>query len=114
MIGGNTELDIKMIDRDKYTFDKNGKKIFESKNVKTLVGWLDLVSGDSRYDYKAKIEDSTHIFICDYTELENIDVEEARAVINKKEFDIKYIDNPMGMNEHLEIYLKLVGGQNEN
>lgn len=84
MIGGDTELTIKVIDKNSYTFDKNGKRIFESKNLKPLVGWLDLVTGDSKYDYKAKIEDSTHVFICDYTELESIDVEEVRAICKRK------------------------------
>ena len=69
------------------------------------------MSGDSNYDYKAKIEDSTHIFICDYVDLSTVDIEKSRALIDNRVFDIKYIDNPMELNQHLEIYLKLIGGQ---
>lgn len=112
MIGGNTELVIKVLDGSNQNFDKNGKKVAEYKDVASLFGWLDLISGDSKYDYKAKIEESTHVFLCDYIEgITDIDIEEAKAEVKGKEFDIKYIDDPMGMHEQLEIYLKLVGGQ---
>ena len=129
MIGGNTELTIKIhnsegqwpwnpldfengkISEDKDSFDENGKRIKNYTEITTLKGWLDLVTGDTKYDYKAKIEDSTHVFICDYKDLSNIDIEEAKATIKDKDFDIKYIDDPMELHEHIEIYLKMVGGQ---
>lgn len=110
MIGGNIELILKQIDAK--NFDENGKKIISYKTIASLFGWLDLVSGDSKYDYKAKIENSTHVFICSYIELGNIDIENVIATVGNKNFEIQYIDNPMGLNEQLEIYLKLVGGQN--
>lgn len=112
MIGGNTELIIKTIDNSIDMFDENGKRIIEYTNTASLFGWIDLISGDSKYDYKAKIEDSTHVFICDYVEgISNIDIEEAKAIINNQEYDIKYIDDPMELHQHIEIYLKKVGGQ---
>lgn len=111
MIGGNTELVIKVLDNTKLTFDKNGKRIPNYIEKEPITGWLDLVSGDSRYDYKAKIENSTHIFLCDYIDLSNVDIEEAKAIAKGKEFNIKYIDDPMELHEQLEIYLELVGGQ---
>lgn len=129
MIGGNTELTIKIhnsqgkwpwnpldlknseIDENKDTFDENGSRIKAYTKIATLKGWLDLATGDSKYDYKAKIEDSTHVFICDYKDLSDIDIEESRATVKGKDFDIKYIDDPMELHEHLEIYLKMVGGQ---
>lgn len=111
MIGGNKELIIQEL-AETNAYDDNGKKIEQYKQVlNPIVGWLDLMSGDSNYDYKAKIEDSTHIFICDYINLSTVDVEKSRALIDNRVFDIKYIDNPMELNQHLEIYLKLIGGQ---
>lgn len=111
MIGGNTNLIIKELNGENESFDENGARIVEYKQVASLFGWLDLMTGDSKYDYKAKIEDSTHIFICDYIDVSNVDVEKSKASINGEEYDLKYIDDPMGLNEQLEIYLKKVGGQ---
>ena len=82
-------------------------------DIKSLKGFLDLRSGDSKYSsYDAKIEESTHLFICDYVPLdESINAENSRMVINDKVYDILLIDNPMGLNQHYEIYLKFTGGQ---
>ena len=112
MIDGNTELTIKIHDKEgEDIFDELGGRMNNYINIASLFGWIDLLAGDSKYDNKAKIEDSTHIFICDYIDIEDIDIEDAKAVIKGKEYDIKYIDDPMGLHEHLEIYLKKVGGQ---
>ena len=83
------------------------------------VGWLDLQSGDSKYSTnKAKIEESTHIFICDYhsgiyaltiPDSETKTVPDVRMIIKGMVYDVLLIDNPMEMNEHLEIYLRKVG-----
>lgn len=113
MIGGNTEILIQTIDNSKSDYDVNGKRINSYKDIASLFGWKDLLSGDSKYDYKAKIEDSTHVFLCDYEDLGTVDVEEARAIINNEIYDIKYIDDPMDLHQHLEIYLKFIGGQNK-
>lgn len=53
--------------------------------------------GDSKYNtYNAKIQESTHIFICDYVSLDkSISAEKSRVVINGKIYDIMIIDNPM-------------------
>lgn len=111
MIGGNTNLIIKELDNENESFDENGARIIGYITTASLFGWLDLLAGDSKYDYKAKIEDSTHIFICDYIDIGAVDIEKVLAEVNGEDYDIKYIDNPMGLNEQLEIYLKKVGGQ---
>lgn len=92
-----------------------------------LYGWLDLSAGDSdRSTFSAKIQESTHIFLCDYQPMtakitvgeqeKDIDItsENARMMIDGLVYDVLLIDNPMNMNEHYEIYLKFVGGQNGN
>jgi hypothetical protein len=108
----------------------------------SILGWLDLSTGDSKHtNFNAKVQESTHIFLCDFTNLKNlstkwvwnpfslltgiikadedeqetvVDVtsENARMVINGLVYEILLIDNPMNINEHLEIYLRFVGGQN--
>ncbi len=34
----------------------------------------------------------------------------SRMIVDSQVYEIKLIDNPMNMNEHLEIYLKCLGG----
>ena len=82
-------------------------------------GWLDLQSGDSKYSTnKAKIEESTHIFICDYhsgiyaltiPDSKTKAVPDCRMIIKGMVYDVLLIDNPMEMNQQLEIYLRKVG-----
>ena len=80
----------------------------------TLTGFLDLMSGGAGYQYNAKMQESTHVFIADYKPLNgDITAESARLVIGGKVYEITLIDNPMGLlgGSHWEIYLKYTGGQ---
>ena len=113
MINGNITASIQ-------TFSSTVNFIGEAEktwvDIQSLKGFLDLRSGDSKYSsFDAKIEESTHLFICDYVHLnENITAENSRMIINGKVYNIVLIDNPMGLNQHYEIYLKFTGGhQNE-
>lgn len=77
-----------------------------------LTGFLDLANGNARYTaYDAKMQESTHYFLCDYIELPGVTAENARLQINGKTYDVLAIDDPMGLHAHLEIYLKYTGGQ---
>ena len=88
-------------------------------DAQSIKGWLDLQSGESRYNnFHAKIQESTHIFIADYVELDpRIKAESSRLLLGSGEAALKYdillIDNPMGMKtgSQLEIYLRFTGGQ---
>lgn len=81
----------------------------------TVYGVLGLQNGDSNYsNFNAKIEESTHIFMCDF----NADIyaladTDVRCIIKNKMYDILLIDNPDELNYHLEIYLRYVGGQDD-
>lgn len=105
----------------------------------SIKGWLDLSTGDSKHiTFYAKVQESTHVFLCDFTNLKNlstkwvwnpfnfltgvisqqneqesVDVtsDNARMVIDGLVYEILLIDNPMNMNDHLEIYLRFIGGQ---
>ena len=110
MMGGN----IKGVIQVKTTAaNAIGEQVEAWADVQTLKGWLDLSGGEARYNsYQAKIQDSSHIFICDYTELDGrITDENSRMIISGKRYDVRMIDNPMELNAHLEIYLKYTGGQ---
>ena len=78
----------------------------------TSSGWLDMVSGSTTYaTYNAKIEGSTHVFVMDYKDLGNVTDENSRMIIKGKVYDITFIDNPMELDQQLEIYLNYLGGQ---
>lgn len=138
MIGGNTLALFQVKDGGK----KNaiGEREHNWVDVASSKGWLDLSGGDSKYTtYNAKIQESTHIFLCDYqtfkglsggwvwdtlnfisgeistlTSDKKVDVtsENARILIDGLIYQIMLIDDPMNLHQHLEIYLKFVGGQN--
>ena len=74
-------------------------------------GWLGLQSGDSkRTTYNAKIEESTHVFVCDYNSgIYALADQDTRMIIKGMVYDVLLIDNPMELNEQLEIYLRKVG-----
>lgn len=68
-------------------------------------------SGVADIESDAKISESSHYYITDYYRaLANQDPEVCRMLIDGKIYDVQWIDDPMGMHEHLEIYLKAVGG----
>lgn len=138
MIGGNTLALFQVKDGGK----KNaiGEREHNWVDVASSKGWLDLSGGESKYTtYNAKIQESTHIFLCDYqtfkglsgewvwdtlnsisgeistlTSDKKVDVtsENARMLIDGLIYQIMLIDDPMNLHQHLEIYLKFVGGQN--
>lgn len=112
MIGGNITVSLQI----KTAGAKNGvgEMTPNWEKVQDIIGWLDLLDEDTGYTaYMAKVQESTHIFISDYVELDSrIKSENSRLVDeNGLIYDIMLIDDPMNMHEHLEIYLKYTGGQ---
>lgn len=136
MIGGNTIAEIQL----KTSTAKNeiGEAVPGWEAVAKIKGFLDLSGGNSNYvTYNTKVQESTHIFLCDFVNLvvlgtewewdtldfkysfinknssENIQLisENARIVIDGKRYDVMVIDDPMGLHKHLELYLKYTGGQ---
>ncbi len=85
-----------------------------------LTGWLDLQDGDATFaKISAKIQESTHVFICDYIPLQvqaedgkqmGLTPENSRIAIEGKTYEAVLYDDPMGMHSHLELYLKYMGG----
>lgn len=139
MIGGN----ITALFQVKNEGEKNaiGEREHEWYDVSSSSGWLDLKdeNGAKNTIFNAKIQESTHIFLCDYRSFKSLSAEwvwntlnfvngeinsekldkrvdvtseNARLLINNQVYQILLIDDPMGMHQHLEIYLKFVGGQN--
>lgn len=90
-----------------------GEQVTTWKDAHTLMGFLDMLGGGTGYTaYNAKIQESTHVFLCIYDPLaQGVNAETARMVINGQAYDVTYIDDPMGLHKHLEIFLKYTGGQ---
>jgi SPP1 family predicted phage head-tail adaptor len=105
-IGGN--LQVKIQQQKGSTTNSIGEAIPDWVDYKTLTGWLDLSNGDSKYTHDVKLQESTHIFICDYTAIDR-KAEDKRLTVNGLVYDILLIDDPMELHEQLEIYLKYVG-----
>lgn len=110
MIGGNICGTIQIMQA---TENDIGEPVTSWIDVQTVKGWLDMISGSVSYaTHKAWLEESTHVFVMDYVELDGrIENENSRMMINGKVYDITFIDNPMELNQQLEIYLKYLGGQ---
>lgn len=88
-----------------------GEDICTFEDVKTVKGFLDLISGEANFsNFNAKVQESTHVFICDFFELGQITSENSRMKIGEKIYSITLIDNPMELNHHMEIFLKFIGG----
>lgn len=110
-IGGNITADIQVVTTT--TKNEIGEHVREWETVQSITGWLDMQSGETRYvSFNAKIQESSHVFVSDFIQLDNrIKAENSRMIINGERYDIKLIDNPVGMNQQLEFYLNYTGGQ---
>lgn len=82
-----------------------GEEVKGWKTISSHKGFLDLSSGSSSYlGQNAKTVEATHVFICDAFQIDRAAV--SRLVIKGRDYDVLYFDEPMGMDEHFEVYLK--------
>lgn len=91
------------------TTDGLGGSISVPKEICKVNGWIDLMSGtDDRRNQNAFTEDSTHVLITDGYSV-GLSVITDKMVVSDtvKTYQITYVDNPLGINHHLEIYLKV-------
>ena len=129
-IGGNIRAYIQI----KTTTGKNdiGERITDWTDVCSIKGFLDLMGSEvKKNEYYAKVKEASHVFICDYRNLQNltddwlwdplkfdhtlikkgttekieVTSELCRMCIKGRIFRIKYIDDPMELHKHLEIYV---------
>lgn len=106
MIGGNTIAVLQQ--KSGSTTNTIGEKIQAWTDAATLIGWLDLSDGDSKHKYHAKLQESTHIFLCDYVAVDR-KADDKRLVVNGVVYEVMLIDDLMEMHRQLEIYLRYVG-----
>ena len=90
-----------------------GEYVREWSDVIQKKCFLDYVNGGTEYEYNTKLQESTHLLICDYFDFDalGIKAENTRIIIEGLVYTVQLIDDPMGKHQHLEIYLKYLGGQ---
>lgn len=90
-----------------------GEGVLACSDVIQKKGFLDYVNGEADYEMNAKIQESTHIFLCDWFDCDALGItsENAKIIIEGQIYSVQLIDDPMGLNRHLEIYLQYTGGQ---
>lgn len=117
-IGGNIDLILKR--KNGFEINDVGERIPKYEEYITLHGFLDMANNISNHStYNAKVQDSSHYFICDYVEFpvfkddSGVDrkavANDLKAYCNGKEYDVLWVDNPMELNYHYEIYLEYKG-----
>lgn len=114
-IGGNVEatVQISQVIQNRYGNDvDNWSNVFD----KPLTGVLDMVSeGTNNKNLLHRVEDVDYVFICDFFDLlvdgVKLSTENSRMVIDGEVYEVKLYDDPMRLHEHMEIYLKYLGGQ---
>ena len=110
-IGGKT---IGTIQTNRAVKNAIGEAVKEWVGAFSHVGWLDFQSGEKGHrNFSAPIEESTHVFLCDYhSGIYALAGQDCRMIIKGMVYDVLLIDNPMEMDEQLEIYLRKVGAWN--
>ena len=106
MIGGNTLAVLQTKTTTKNAF---GEKVEIWSDLQLLKGFLDFTGGDGSYksNFKGAVEETTHIFICDYDKIASeTQPTQCRVIIDNKHYDVLMIDDPMNLHQHLEIMLK--------
>lgn len=90
---------------EKNTMDE---PIIEWAKAFSVVGYLDLLTGDVAHSSNSFIEESSHIFIVFDT---SEDITNDNRIYNprtKLSYEITFVDNPMELDSHYEIYCKKV------
>lgn len=117
-IGGNTAAVIQI-----GTFENNdyGNDVVTWTEAfkEPVYGFLDMVNeGTNSRSLMHRVEDADYIFLCDYfvpvADGVRLTAENSRILIDGEVYEVKLYDNPMRLHEHMEIYLKYLGGQQNN
>lgn len=113
-ISGNTEavVQIREVGPDEYAVDRTRwRDAFD----RPLKGVLDLTGTDTYKSMMNRVEDSDYVFICDYFDPRvdgvKLTTENSRILIDGEVYEVRLYDDVMRLHEHMEIYLKYLGGQ---
>lgn len=82
--------------------------IIEWAKAFSVVGYLDLLTGDVAHSTNSFIEESSHVFIVFDTSLKITSDDQIYNPRTKSSYEITFVDNPMELDSHYEIYCKKV------
>ena len=81
-----------------------GQEIFEYNKVAEFIGHMDMLDGNESTDKLAYLADSTHIILTKDMTV-NVEIED-KIEVSGKSYEVTYVDNPVNIGHHLEIYVK--------
>lgn len=111
-IGGNVSAVIEVKSTDD---NEIGAEREQWMAYRTVSGFLDMIGeGTDRTTMNRKVQDSNYVFLTDFIPLPpELNEENSRIRIANKIYEVRLYDDPMGMHEHLEVYLRYLGGQQD-
>ncbi|MCI9463374.1 MAG: hypothetical protein HFI48_05735 [Lachnospiraceae bacterium] len=112
-IGGNTDATVQI---GMVQLNDLGNEVTEWENAFPIKGFLDLANeGTNSHNLMHRVEDADYIFLCNYfapvVGKVKLTAENSRLIIAGEVYEVKVYDDPMNLHEHMEIYLKYMGGQ---
>lgn len=93
-----------VIKKKESAFNDFNAPITKLVNKGFVYGVLDVITPNMVSKQGKFVDDSSHIFICDFADIEFGDVLD----FDGKQFSVKHVDDPLFMNHHLEIELKVM------
>ncbi|HEL2164388.1 TPA: phage head closure protein [Streptococcus suis] len=82
-----------------------GQKIYDFVESEKLEGFLDMLTGNEA-DRATALTSSTHIFLTKQVDVQITTKDRIRA--KGIDYEVSFVDNPVNLDHHLEIYLKVV------
>lgn len=94
-------------ENDTGRFDERNNPIMEWEVVHELDGLMDMITGSDEQTYQnSLIATSQQVLISEDTSFEVLSTDRIRNPRTGVEFEITYVDDPMELGHHLEIYCK--------
>lgn len=108
-VGGNVTASVMRTKKGKNA--KGSAVPSAPEEIMKIDGWLDYQAGQpSHLAYQAKLQDTTHLWICDFdVGFADLKVQGLSLVVAGEPYEVLLIDDPMGIHDHLEAYLRYVG-----
>lgn len=96
---------LREIETDKV--DERNNPIMEWNVVHTLEGLMDMITGSDEQTYQnSLIATSQQVLLSEDTSFEVLSTDRIRNPRTGVEFEITYVDDPLELTHHLEIYCK--------
>lgn len=93
-----------LLKRAKIGENELGQETYSYKRTAVFAGYMDMLTGDEALDKMAYVKDSTHVILTkDMTVRAEID---DKIEVNGQTYDLTYVDDPVNIGHHLEIYVK--------